>query len=357
MTELLLQSPLSAEQREFAELINESGNALLTILNDILDLSKIEAGCLSIEPIPIHVRELLEPLGSLLAPKADDKNVELAVRIDPFIPAAVVADPTRLRQVILNLMSNALKFTQAGHVRLSVDLLGEEGNHCRLRFSVSDTGIGIPPEKLSAIFDRFTQADGSTTRNFGGTGLGLTISKGLVELMGGRLVAASQMGRGSQFEFTLNLPVDRETGSTGMSGYFGALAGKRILLACSRDVTRSVLAEMLESWGALVCAVPLRDRPVEEQNWDAIVEYRGPLPDDNRNTGAGIYNTPVIFLTTGGGHLSFHAGSPRALPLPVGGGKLYQALSEAVAPKSVSLKALQMAVEKCSPDPVSESHS
>ncbi len=331
VTELLLDSPLSTEQQDIAELIKDSGNALLTLLNDVLDLSKIEAGCLSVEPAPVQLREFIEQLGSLLAPKADDKKIELAVRVDPAIPETVGADPTRLRQVILNLMSNAIKFTQAGHVRLGVDLLSKENHSCRLRFCVSDTGIGIPAERLSAIFDRFTQADGSTTRNFGGTGLGLTISKALVELMGGQLSVASQMGVGSQFEFTLNLPMEGETRGVRAPGSFSALQGKQVLLVCSRNVTQSVVREMMESWGAQVYTIRQWNERENEQNWEAIVEYRGGLPNGERSTR--IYNAPVIFLTTGGEHLLLKPESRQALPLPVQGSKLYTALSDAVSAK------------------------
>ncbi len=342
MTELLLQSPLNAEQREFAEAIQISGDALLVILNDVLDLSKIEAGCLQVETVPIRLREFVEQLGSLLALKADDKNVELVVRIDPSAPEMIGADPTRLRQIILNLLSNAIKFTQAGHVRLSVDLLGEEDNHCRLRFSVSDTGIGIPPDKLSAIFDRFTQADGSTTRNFGGTGLGLTISKSLVELMGGQLTVESQSGIGSRFEFTLCVAVSGKGSQGSCPERLSALKGKRILLACTRDATRSVLREMIESWGAQVCAVRQWQEARREQNWDAVVEYRDSL-QKQRSAGTRIDGVPVITLVTGAGHLSMESESQQhTLLLPAQSGKLLNTLRNAMAtPKGDSVSAIR----------------
>ena len=330
MSELLLQSPLSAEQREYAEAIKESSDTLLTLLNDVLDLSKIEAGCLGIESVPVRLRDFIEQAGSFLAPKADDKDLELVVRVDPSAPEMVKADPTRLRQVLLNLLSNAIKFTQAGHVWLNVELLSEDSNGCRLRFSVSDTGIGIPAHKLSTIFERFTQADESTTRNFGGTGLGLTISKGLVELMGGQLSVESRSGVGSRFEFTLSLPVE-DRRSPFSSQQPGALKGKQILLACTRDRTRSVLREMIESWGAQVCAVRHTNEADREKNWDVVVEYDNSSDGRRRETHARTPAIPVVSLLTGARHFSSQADSRYTLLLPVQWKKLFTTLCEAVA--------------------------
>ncbi len=331
MTELLLQSSLSAEQREFAEAIRDSGDVLLTILNDVLDLSKVEAGCLTVELVWVRLREFVEQIGSLLAPKADDKNIELIVRIDPSAPEVVRIDPTRLRQVILNLLSNAIKFTQAGHVRLSLDLLGESDHDCCLRFSVSDTGIGIPADKLDVIFDRFTQADESTTRNFGGTGLGLTISRALVELMGGQLTVESQIGVGSHFEFTLNLPVEDRGSRKNRAERSGALEGKQVLLVCARDATRSVLLEMIESWGAQARAVRQWAGTREERHWDAIVEYCDPWQINQQKASAILSDIPVISLMTGAGRLSSQGECGCTLLLPVQSGKLFKALCEVTA--------------------------
>ncbi len=205
MTELLMQTPLDDEQRDFARTVHGSAEALLTIINDILDFSKIEAGRMEVEWIPFDVCRVVNDTKEMLQVRAEEKNIELRVDLDRDLDAAYVGDPVRIRQVLLNLLSNAVKFTTAGHVDLRVRVKSAREGKPRLDFEVADTGIGIAPGKLAQVFESFTQADSSTTRRFGGTGLGLAISARLVELMGGRLEAESEEGVGSRFHFGLFL--------------------------------------------------------------------------------------------------------------------------------------------------------
>jgi signal transduction histidine kinase len=200
MTGLLLDTDLNPEQREYAGMVRSSADALLTIINDILDFSKIEAGKMDIELVPFDLRESIEEAMELLATTAKEKRIDLILRYPPDGPRLVMGDAGRIRQVLINLMGNAVKFTQEGRV-----LIGVEWEEAGVRISVEDTGVGIPEDKLDSIFDKFTQADSSATRRFGGTGLGLAISKQLVELMGGEISVQSRPGEGSTFSFTLPL--------------------------------------------------------------------------------------------------------------------------------------------------------
>ena len=203
-TNLLLDGPLTPEQREFAETIRSSSRALLTILNDILDFSRIEADKLEIEQQPFDLHTTIEEVAELIWHEAERKSLEIALRLDQRVPRVVVGDAGRVRQILLNLMGNAVKFTERGHVL--VELSRDTGE--RLRIAVTDTGIGIPEEKQKGLFQKFAQADVSTTRRFGGTGLGLAIAKRLVELMGGNMSMTSEVGRGSIFSFTLPFQPD-----------------------------------------------------------------------------------------------------------------------------------------------------
>jgi len=202
MTELTLDTELTAEQREYVELIKTSADSLLTVINDILDFSKIEAGKLSLDPVAFDPRDCIEETMKALALRAHQKNLELACRVGPDVPEAVVGDPFRLRQILVNLVGNAIKFTRQGEVVVDVNAEPQNGEQVRLHFTVRDTGIGIPEDKQTHIFEAFTQADGSTTRQYGGTGLGLNISSQLVALMGGRIWVESVEGEGSTFHFT-----------------------------------------------------------------------------------------------------------------------------------------------------------
>ncbi len=213
MAQLLLETNLSEEQLEFAKTIQTSAEALLIVINDILDFSKIEAGKLDIEPINFDLKKEVNNVIELLEDKSNEKNIEMIAIYAPDAPHYIVGDPGRIRQVLLNLVSNAVKFTKKGHVLVRVDKIDEFENDVTMKITVEDTGIGIPEEKLKFIFDKFTQADASMTRKFGGTGLGLAITSQLVKLMGGEIQVNSQPGKGSTFTITLNLPRGKETRS------------------------------------------------------------------------------------------------------------------------------------------------
>jgi signal transduction histidine kinase/DNA-binding response OmpR family regulator len=245
MTELALDTKLTAEQREYIEMAHSSAEALLSIINDILDFSKIEAGRLDIERIPFRLRTLLGELMKTVAFRSDQKGLELILDISPEVPDGLVGDPTRLRQILLNLLGNAVKFTEAGEVVLSVELLGRDTDHARLHFTVRDTGIGIGPDKLDTVFDSFSQADVSTTRKYGGTGLGLSICRRLVEMMEGRIWAESRPGQGSRFQFTLQLGI-----APGLVEQRPeSLAGLSALIVDDNASVCRVLGRLLDSWG------------------------------------------------------------------------------------------------------------
>ena len=252
MTELLLDTPLTQEQREFAETVKSSAAALLSVLNDILDFSKIESGRMQLEAIPFQVRGTVRDALRTLAPKAHEKRLELTFEVAEEVPETVVGDPGRLRQVLLNLVANAIKFTETGEVvvRAAVESGGE--GHL-LHFAVRDTGIGIPADKRERIFEAFRQADGSTTRRYGGTGLGLTICRQLLDLMGGRIWVESEVGAGSTFHFTARLPAGEEPDAGRLSD--AALAGLPVLVVDDSRTNRDLLARSLEGWGLKPTAV------------------------------------------------------------------------------------------------------
>ena len=207
MTALTLDTHLNSEQREYLGLVKNSAEALLTILNDILDFSKVEAGKLDLENIPFDFPGLMHEVLMLFSLLAREKQLSLVLESDPRIPPELTGDPVRFRQVLTNLIGNALKFTAQGEVRISAALEQIDTSHALLHFRVSDTGIGIDPSQFQAIFEAFAQADSSNTRRFGGTGLGLTISSRLIKMMGGRIWVESQPGSGSCFHFTVRFEV------------------------------------------------------------------------------------------------------------------------------------------------------
>ncbi len=253
MTELLLGTPLSGVQRKYSDTIRRSGRSLLKIIGDILDYSKVEAGQLDIEPIPFDLQVACEDVIELLSPRSEEKGLGLTLRYAPNAPRRVVGDAGRIRQVLTNLVGNAIKFTQHGHVLLNVECTGLTSETAAVRISVEDTGIGAPREKLREIFTKFTQADPSIAREFGGTGLGLAISKQLVELMGGTIGAESREGEGSRFFFTLVLPLDHPEPVSPQAK--ADLAGVRILIVDHSAVNRQVLFEQVTSWGMRADAV------------------------------------------------------------------------------------------------------
>lgn len=315
MTGLALQTRLTADQRDYLATVKSSAESLLEIINDILDFSKIEAKRLELDRVEFDVREAVGNAAKLLAVRAAEKGLELACHIDPDVPEVLVGDDGRLRQVLLNVLGNAIKFTEAGEVVLRVaveklDELAERGT--RLHFAVTDTGIGIPQDKQAQIFQAFTQADSSTTRRFGGTGLGLAIALRLVELMAGRMWVASEVGRGSTFHFTAAFDVPR--GTVALSGAVRrkALEGLRVLVVDDNATNRRILDEMLTSWkmtptvvaDATRALTELRDAAEGPGRFDVLISDCQ-MPDVDGFTLArqvkrdqALATTPVVMLTS-----------------------------------------------------------
>ena len=264
MTDLLLDTGLSEEQREYAETVRSSGEHLLSVINDILDFSKMEAGKVRLEEIGFDLRATVEEVARLLAGRAEDKGLELINFVEYDVPTSVEGDPFRLRQVLTNLLGNAVKFTEEGEVVLRTSLVEEDGGEATVRFEVSDTGIGIDEEQRSRLFESFSQADASTTRKYGGTGLGLAISRQLVELMGGEIGVESVPGEGSTFWFTARLEKRPEV--DGGAEPEGGLRGLRVLIVDDNATNRKILSKQVAPWGMVPDAV--------EGGWRAMESLR-----------------------------------------------------------------------------------
>ena len=251
MSHLALQTELDSKQRNYIDKVNRSAESLLGIINDILDFSKIEAGKLDIEAVDFRLEDVFDNLGNLVGLKAEEKGVELLFDLPPELPTALVGDPLRLGQILVNLGNNAVKFTQQGEIVISVEVLDQAGEHVSLHFAVRDTGIGMNPAQQEKLFQSFSQADASTTRQFGGTGLGLVISKNLTELMGGDIWVESEVGVGSTFHFTVTL--DKQQSTTGRSRATASeLAGLRVLVVDDNSSAREIMCSMLDSFGLRV---------------------------------------------------------------------------------------------------------
>ncbi len=248
MTELLLDTDISPTQRDYLSMVQQSGDALLSLINDILDFSKIEAGRLELERAPFDLRESLGDTMRSLAIRAHGKELELAFAVDPSVPEVLIGDVGRLRQVIVNLVGNAIKFTDAGEVVLNVGCVAHEENRAELQFDVADTGIGIPPEKCEVIFEEFHQGDASMTRSYGGTGLGLAISSRLVGMMDGRIWVDSRVGEGSVFHFTIQIDVSSET-LVQRRAKSNVVSDTRVLVVDDNATNRRILLDMLTNWG------------------------------------------------------------------------------------------------------------
>lgn len=251
MTSLLLDSSLTEEQRDFVETIRVSGDALLTIINDILDFSKIEAGHIELEEHPFEVQTCVEEALDLLSPTATAKGLELVAEVAETVPTIIESDMTRLRQILVNLVGNAVKFTEAGEVHVSVTTLQRRKRLCTLQFSVRDTGIGIPEDRMDRLFRSFSQVDASTTRKYGGTGLGLAICKRLAEFMGGKIWVESEPGIGSVFSFTIIVALPDDA-TPALPHPHPALQQKHVLLIEDNATQRRILAEQLQRWGLIV---------------------------------------------------------------------------------------------------------
>lgn len=249
MAELLASTELDTKQKMFTDVIVKSGASLLTIINDILDFSKIDAGQMELDPAPFNLREAIEDVATLVSSKVAEKDLELIVRVDPALPKTMVGDVGRIRQIITNLLGNAVKFTEKGHVFVNIEgevtKIGDE-SIAGLKFSIEDTGIGIPEEKCTQVFQKFSQVDTSATRKHEGTGLGLSISSSLVKLMGGDIGVESKVGEGSTFWFTTELPVHSEEEIKQVIP--GDMTGARVLVIDDNAVNRSILAEQMAAW-------------------------------------------------------------------------------------------------------------
>jgi signal transduction histidine kinase/DNA-binding response OmpR family regulator len=342
MTSLLLDTSQTPEQKEFTNIIRNSGDALLTIINDILDFSKVEAGKMELEVQPFALRECIEDVMDLLAPKAVEKGLELLYFLEPNVPQAIRGDITRLRQILLNLLSNALKFTEEGEVLVAVDSQLVDDGRFQIHFSVKDTGIGIPPEKIQRLFKSFSQVDSSTTRKYGGTGLGLTISKSLVELMGGHMWVESEANEGSTFHFTMRVQQANLNEINPAPKIGQQLNGKRILIVDDNETNRFILTRQTESWGMVPqTAVSGQDAlTILKQGtlFDvAILDFQMPemdgltLANKIRNLYP-VVNFPLIMLTSLG--TNFHDGRRQltnaCLSKPVKPLLLYQTLATVI---------------------------
>ena len=339
MTGLLLDTPLDREQREYAEIIRDSGDALLTIINDILDFSKIEAGKILVESVPFDVRECIESSLSLVAPLASKKNLDIAYTMDESVPEAVVGDVTRVRQILLNLLNNAVKFTERGEVVLHCSSTPREDGKVELKFAVTDTGIGIAPDRLKQLFQPFTQADASTTRKYGGTGLGLAISRRLSELMGGTAWAESVEGQGSTFYFTIvasptAVPARREH----LIGVQPHLRDRRMLLVDDTPANRRIVSQLATRWGMRVQDTP---SPLEALAWIdagesfdvAILDVQMPEMDGIMLTcelrrRAGTAALPVVLSSSLGQDIeTSELGTAALLPKPFRASQLFDVLA------------------------------
>jgi two-component system, sensor histidine kinase and response regulator len=252
MAELLDDTPLEPEQKKFLGVMRSNGSALLTLINDILDLAKVEAGRLMLEQTNFDLRAIVEKTVETLGVRAHAKGLELVCQVGQDVPSALVGDPLRLNQILVNLVGNALKFTETGEVIVSVEREPSERDDITLHFSISDTGIGIPCDKIGMLFSNFTQVDSSTTRRYGGTGLGLAIVKRLVDLMGGRIWVDSEPGHGSVFHFTLHYAEAHDTPTIDTPHLRGRLNGVRVLVVDDNAANRMILRKVLERSGAEV---------------------------------------------------------------------------------------------------------
>jgi len=249
MADLLLDTELTHDQRGWAEAIRRSGENLLEIINDILDFSKIETGKIKLESIDFDIRSIITDVTDMLYLRAQDKGIQILVDMPETVERHFRGDPVRIRQVLLNLVGNAVKFTQVGHVIVRFDAHPETSGKQRIRFIIEDTGIGVPEEKLTYIFDKFSQAEEATTRKYGGSGLGLAISRGLVQLMGGGITVTSQLGKGSCFTFDVLLETNNSCPISELPVSNLSLAGRRVLIADESPLAAGLLEKAMRSWG------------------------------------------------------------------------------------------------------------
>jgi two-component system sensor histidine kinase/response regulator len=348
MTELALETKLTAEQREYLRTVKSSANSLLNLINDILDFSKVEAKKLELDHVEFQLRDTLEDTLKVLAVRAQQKGIELACHVQPEVPDALVGDPERLRRIVVNLVGNALKFTAHGEVVLRARIEHQAGREAMLHFSVTDTGIGIPPDKQQRIFEAFAQADSSTTRKFGGTGLGLAICAQLTELMGGRIWVESEEERGSTFHFTALFDLAKPAEEKATRPPPVKLRGLPVLIVDDNATNRKILEEMISNW---------RMRPVAAEDGTTAIEllkrahssgnaYRLVLLDADMPEMDGfevasqvkkdpkLRDTTVILLTSAGRREDLarakHVGAAAAVSKPVKQSDLWDAIVSAL---------------------------
>ena len=341
MTSLLLDTDLDAEQLDLVKTIRSSGDTLLTVINDILDFSKIEAGKLDFEPVEFDLRLSIEETLDLVAPKAAQKNLNLAYFVEDTVPYSIIQDVTRTRQVLANLLSNAVKFTEEGEVVVKVEGQRQANGNYELHFAVQDTGIGIPPEGIERLFQSFSQVDPSTTRRFGGTGLGLVISKRLVELMGGTMWVDSEVGQGSTFHFTIIAKKGQET-----TGHFEPdlvnLRNKRVLVIEDNLTNSRLIQQRLAAWQ--VQSTILTDAtqgPVHDQLDALVIDLSRPSNDGGGSLDKilSLYpNLPTVVLITLGERLAEHHTSHRLTTIskPIRPSQLHDALVTVMFGGSIS---------------------
>ena len=340
---LLLDTPLTPEQKEYAKTVHQSADHLLTIINDILDYTKIEAGKLTFETIPFDLRVAVKEVTDLLTLHAREKGLELIFRYAPDIPHRFLGDPGRIRQVLINLTGNAIKFTKNGHVLIQVDGKKTGDGKAFLRFSVEDTGIGIPEDKLNIIFEKFTQMDASHTRRYGGAGLGLTISKQIVELMNGAIGVSSASGKGSTFWFTLTLPVDAQPFS--FSPLPIDLTEIRVMIVSDHEIKRHILQEQISSWDMRNRAYSmneealqgLREAHQDKDPYQIVIMDCHSAESDGERLGKAIKSDPLLKDTLlamlvsigqrGDAKRAMESGFSAYLVKPVSPSQLFDALS------------------------------
>ena len=359
MTDLALDTDLDPEQRDYLNTVKSSADALLTLINDILDFSKIEAGKLELEPIDFGLRDALADMLNTLANRAHSKGLELVYEVQPEVQDALIGDVYRVRQVIVNLVGNAIKFTEQGEIVVSVEQVGRTDKNTTLRFSVRDTGIGIPTDKLDAIFQPFAQADVSTTRRYGGTGLGLAISVQLIELMGGRIWAESRVGHGSTFHFTTEFGLGKIVLAPETKECHELLEGLPVLVVDDNATNRRILEQTLRNWRMMpqsvesgAAALAALDRAANAGRPFKLVLSDVNMPEmdgfslfERARSNLQHQNMPFILLTSAAGPGDVarcrEIGVTAHLIKPIKQSLLMNAIAGAVAGKAVVARASQ----------------
>lgn len=364
MTDLVLETELSSRQREYLQIVKDSAGSLVQVINDILDFSKIEAGRLDVEQIGFSLRDEIGDTMKTLAFRSLDKLIDFAYRIDPTAPDALIGDPGRLRQVLVNLIGNAIKFTQRGEVTLRLTVVTREHDCSRLRFEIRDTGMGIPAHRLQQVFVAFEQVDSSMTRKFGGTGLGLSISKRLVEVMGGQMGVESTVGVGSTFFFELPFGHDDNATVPLLPPLPSELRNQKILLVKRPSTSRDYLVDLLQSWGLVVVTEDGGETLLSCQE-GSISPYRVILVHDTLDDGDGsnlisklkrraaYQNTRFILLYRAGAPASSHFENeiPETIGVstPVKHSDLLEALSQCVSPAAKATQSNRAAEQESAP--------